>query len=188
MSGISSARPLLWIVYPALVFYGLEYLEPRVFGGLLLALVLLRKRNDAHKLLRGLGHLDHAILAFLLLLIAGVMIANSETLLRLYPAAVNAGLLALFGLSLYRAPPMIERFARLKHPDLPPAGVRYTRRVTQIWCVFFAANGALAAYTALFASREAWALYNGLIAYLLIGVLMGGEWLFRRFFTHHHSA
>ena len=31
----------------------------------------------------------------------------------------------------------IERIARLQHPDLPPEGVVYTRRVTQIWCVFF---------------------------------------------------
>jgi uncharacterized membrane protein len=41
-------------------------------------------------------------------------------------------------------------------------------------------NGALAAYTAVFASREAWALYNGVIAYLLMGGLFAGERLLRR--------
>ena len=78
---------------------------------------------------------------------------------------------------------MIERFARLGEADLPPAAIGYTRRVTQIWCVFFVGNGALAIYTALYASRDDWALYNGCIAYLLMGALFGGEWLFRRFFV-----
>jgi uncharacterized membrane protein len=58
--------------------------------------------------------------------------------------------------------------------------VRYTFRITQIWCAFFLINGTLAAYTALFTSRAAWALYNGLIAYLLMGALFAGEWLYRR--------
>jgi len=34
--------------------------------------------------------------------------------------------------------------------------------------------------TARFASLQTWTLYNGLIAYLLMGVLFGGEWLLRR--------
>jgi uncharacterized membrane protein len=35
--------------------------------------------------------------------------------------------------------------------------------------------------SALYWSSAAWALYNGFIAYLLIGILMFGEWCFRRF-------
>jgi uncharacterized membrane protein len=46
--------------------------------------------------------------------------------------------------------------------------------------LFFIGNGLIALYTALFASFDAWALYNGAIAYGLIGLLFGGEWLFRR--------
>ena len=70
-------------------------------------------------------------------------------------------MLLLFGLSLLYPPSMAERFARLREPDLPPAGVRYTRQLTQIWCVFFVANGAAAIVTAFYASREIWAWYNG---------------------------
>jgi uncharacterized membrane protein len=58
--------------------------------------------------------------------------------------------------------------------------VRYTRTITLVWCAFFALNGALAIYTALLTSREAWALYNGFIAYLLMGALIAGERLTRR--------
>ena len=38
-------------------------------------------------------------------------------------------------------------------------------------------NGAL--YTALYADMKIWALYNGLIAYLLMGALFAGEYLVR---------
>jgi uncharacterized membrane protein len=46
--------------------------------------------------------------------------------------------------------------------------------------VFFAVNGSVALATALWASTALWTLYNGLVAYLLMGALMGGEWLVRR--------
>jgi uncharacterized membrane protein len=116
---------------------------------------------------------------------AGAMAAASLSLhawapLKLYPALVNAVLLAVFATSLARPPSVIERLARLSVPDLPPAGVRYTRRVTQVWCVFFVGNGMVALATALWASTEVWAFYNGFLAYVLMGVLFGAEWLVRR--------
>ena len=49
-----------------------------------------------------------------------------------------------------------------------------------MWCGFFVLNGALALATALWMSDRAWALYNGLIAYGLIGLLFGVEWLVRQ--------
>ena len=56
----------------------------------------------------------------------------------------------------------------------------YTRRVTQVWCGFFVVNGLIAVATALWASPAAWALWNGLLSYVAMGVLMAGEWLVRR--------
>ena len=40
--------------------------------------------------------------------------------------------------------------------------------------------GKSALVTALWMSDRAWALYNGLIAYVLIGLLFGAEWLVRQ--------
>ena len=119
-------------------------------------------------------------LAVLVVLATATLLVNDERLLLLWPVGINLGLLLLFGASLLKPPTMIERFARLLHPDLPAEGVRYTRRVTQVWCAFFIVNGSIAAYTALATSREAWVLYNGLIAYLLVAALFCGEWLVRR--------
>jgi uncharacterized membrane protein len=53
--------------------------------------------------------------------------------------------------------------------------------------VFLGINGALAVYTAFYASREIWALYNGFVAYLLMGALFAGEWLVRRHVIARHA-
>jgi uncharacterized membrane protein len=109
-------------------------------------------------------------------LFAGAIVAtNSETLARLYPVGVSATMLAAFGLTLLHPPSMVERIARASGAVLDAAGVRYTRAVTIVWCVFFVANGCIALATALAGSREAWALYNGLLSYLLAGAILGGE-------------
>lgn len=185
MNGAKLLQALLWLAYPLIIFFGLQLLEPRYVALLLVLTLLLRRRRDAGRLLAGLSRIDLTVLAALLALAGTTALTNSETLLRLYPAAVSAGMLALFGLSLHYPPSMVERFARLSEPDLPPAGVRYTRRVTQVWCAFFIANGSVATYTALHANRETWALYNGFIAYLLMGALFAGEWLVRRRLVRH---
>lgn len=174
--------PLSWLLYPVAIFFGLRIAEPRHVALVLVAVLLMRRSQQATRLLASLSRIDLAILGGLLLLAGATAVTNSELLLRLYPAAVNLGMLLLFGGSLLVPPSMVERFARLGEPDLPAAAIGYTRRVTQLWCVFFVANGTAAAYTALFSSRDNWALYNGFIAYLLMGTLFAGEWLYRRLF------
>jgi uncharacterized membrane protein len=74
---------------------------------------------------------------------------------------------------------MVERIARFREPALPQEAVKYTRRVTQVWCLFFLGNGLIALWTAIWQSARAWFWYNGVIAYLLIGALFAGEWLIR---------
>jgi uncharacterized membrane protein len=58
--------------------------------------------------------------------------------------------------------------------------VAYTRKVTQAWCVFFVVNASVALWTATRWPVQAWFYYNGIIAYLLVGVMFGAEWLVRR--------
>lgn len=106
-------------------------------------------------------------------------LADNPAALRAYPVMVNALLLVAFGASLRRGPTVIERLARLRHPDLPEAGVRYTRRVTQAWCLFFLLNGLTAAALALWGSWQAWTWYNGAASYALMGALLAGERLVR---------
>ena len=113
---------------------------------------------------------------------------NALLPLKLYPVLVNIGMLLLFGLSLVHPPSVIERFARIHEPSLPDAVVRYARRVTQVWCVFFVLNGTIAMITSLYASDEVWVLYNGVIAYILMGVIFAIEYLFRLKFRRIHNV
>ncbi|MFT3668380.1 MAG: hypothetical protein QM795_07310 [Pseudoxanthomonas sp.] len=171
---------VLSVAYPLVVYWAMGRFEPRWLAVLLLVLALLRAVAT-----RQAVWLAAAGGAALLATLATVF--NEALPLKLYPALVNAVLLAVFATSLAFPPSAVERIARMTEPDLPPEGVAYTRRVTQVWCVFFVFNGALALVTALWMSDRAWALYNGLIAYVLIGVLFSVEWLVRRRVRARHS-
>ncbi|MGO2275022.1 hypothetical protein [Pseudoalteromonas nigrifaciens] len=104
---------------------------------------------------------------------------DSDVGLRLYPVIINTVMLLVFSYSLYKGPSIIETFARITEPELDEQGVQYTKKVTQLWCVFFIVNGGIALYTSLFASLAVWAFYNGVIAYVAMGVLFALEWLVR---------
>ncbi|NSX04377.1 hypothetical protein [Cupriavidus gilardii] len=162
------------LLYPLIVYAGLRHASPRVMAFALVGVALMRAGT-----LRGKPAWIAMVAAALLLAVA--VFLSGETLpLKLYPALVNGVMLAVFGWSLLHPPTVVERIARLREPDLPPSGVAYTRRVTIAWCLFFVFNGVLALATAWWASDAVWALYNGGIAYLLIGLMFAGEWLLRR--------
>ena len=111
-----------------------------------------------------------------------VLLATSgeNALLRWYPTLISLFLLATFGLSLRFGPPMVERIARAREPDLPAAAIPYTRKVTWVWIGFFVFNATLSAGLTMWASLRWWTLYNGLIVYFIMGALFAGEWLLRR--------
>jgi uncharacterized membrane protein len=104
---------------------------------------------------------------------------GSSSAMLYYPVLVNGVMLIVFGGSLFSPPTVVERIARLRHKELPSQAIPYLRRVTAAWCAFFITNGAIALYTATASSFETWALYNGLIAYLLIGAMFAAEFLIR---------
>ena len=97
-----------------------------------------------------------------------------------YPVIVNAFGFVLFCSSLWQPMTLVERIARWREPQLPAAAVAYTRRVTQVWCLFFVANGAGAGWTIWHGDMALWSLYNGVISYLLMASLMTAEYLLRR--------
>jgi uncharacterized membrane protein len=161
------------LLYPFIVYVGLRHWEPRVLALVLVGLALARAlstRSRAWLLVAGVTAALGTIVA----------LSNQPVPLKLYPVVMNAAMLGMFGASLFRPQTVIERIARLREPNLSEAGVRYTRGVTKLWCGFFVVNGTVALLTAWYAPDRVWALYNGLIAYMLIGALFAGEWLVRR--------
>lgn len=176
---LAVANAILIAGYPAAVYFGLLHLSARSVGALLLALLLpglvYRLRSAPPGQLWSVLKLPLAVLA----LVALTALFDDRRFVLALPVLINLLLLAGFASSL-RATPMIERFARLQKAELSPEQVRYCRRVTQVWCGFFAANAALSLSLAVFASLKVWALYNGLIAYMLIGTLGASEYVIRK--------
>jgi uncharacterized membrane protein len=173
---------LVIIAYPLAVYFGLQYLPPGTIALLLCLLLLMRfmvtkqqVKSMTLPILIGIG------------LTAASFIAQRSDWLLYYPVVINLSMLGLFGYSLINGPSMIERLARLKEPDLPDSAIPYLQTITKLWCGLFIVNGAVATYTAIATSIEIWTLYNGLIAYLFMGMLLSGEWIYRRFWLKKHE-
>lgn len=136
---------------------------------------------------RRLGNLFNPCAALVLLVV--VAATDAPDFFKLYPILVSALLLVQFGGTLITPPTMIERFARLasRGEELPASAVAYCRKVTWVWVFFFCFNIAVSSFTAVLDNWEVWTLYNGCISYILIGILLGGEWIVRRYLQSKQS-
>ncbi|MBR3671907.1 MAG: AMP-binding protein [Spirochaetia bacterium] len=113
------------------------------------------------------------------------IITRSARILTFYPALVNLFFLVLFGHTLFKGPSMVYRFATLKDKSIAISPYRkkiaaYCRNVTLVWCCFFIVNGSIALMSVSGDSYWFWALYNGCIAYILMGLLFAGEYIVRK--------
>ena len=165
------------LVYPVLVYMGLSHGYGQqvayLLGALLLGRLLLACKH------RGLGNWLVPMSTCGLLVVVGALVQDEPQWLQLYPVVANLVMALTFFISLYQQQSMIERFARLQEPNLSAQGVRYTRKVTQIWVLFFVLNTAVSGYTVYLADMKIWTLYNGLIAYILMGTLGACEYGYR---------
>ncbi len=178
---IKSLGSLLIIIYPLVIYYGLNYFEPKYLVIFLGVILLVRFITSKSQPLFSEGKQQIAIIITGVAIIIFTLFSNSLSGLKVYPVLVSISLLFIFSMSLYFPPTTIERIARLTDPDLSEQGILYTRTVTKIWCLFFIINGIIAFYTSFFTSVEIWTLYNGLISYLLMGSLFGCEYMYRKF-------
>lgn len=187
----SKWRLLASLAYPVVILCAWRWDSPRIVGLLLLVLLWMQRVAGTGALaatLRKLTPVDWAVAVMLNVASVAIVFTDSERLMRLYPSLVNLGLLVAFGATLVKGPSMIEKFARLTYADPPAHIVRYTRRVTQLWCVFFAVNSVFSAWTALAWTARAWSFYNGAIAYGLIGALLAGEFVWRKWIMLPRAA
>ena len=75
--------------------------------------------------------------------------------------------------------PLVSRIALLHHGELPPRILRYTRRVTQLWTVFFTLLFLETLFLAFFGPLLTWSIYTNILNYLFAAGLMVGEYFFR---------
>jgi uncharacterized membrane protein len=176
------------LAYPLVVYFGMTYFGVRSIALALIAVCCIRLLAFRFMRARSFGGVELALVCAGGIAVAVVgILRDSQDPMLLYPVIVNAVMLFVFASSLVRPPTVVERIARLKDPDLPAEANGYLRGVTIAWVVFFVCNGAIALYTALASSLETWTLYNGFIAYLLIGAMFGGELLTRTRVMRRHA-
>ena len=184
------------VLYPALVFCGLEFwgLSPRRLSLLLIGLAFVHFFNVTRERSRGAegeasfkANVVKNIALFVLMLLCGgiAFLADNIMFLKFYPVIVNLSLLSFFGFTLWKKPSFAFRMACLgdKSVRVSPERFfveRYCDRVTLAWCIFFVLNATAAMTTALVGSERIWTIYNGLISYILIGIFFAVEFMVRK--------
>jgi len=96
-----------------------------------------------------------------------------------------------FGRTLFAGrQPLIATVALAARPATPDYLLRYSRRLTQLWTGLFAAMCAWDLALAWFAPHAGWSAMANCGNYLVIGLAVGGEYLFRRlwFREYDHPA
>ena len=148
---------------------------------------MLNNRKLNHRIFSRLKKNLKLLVSASLLLCAGLIcLATGQTLfIKLYPVLMNLIFLFTFGSTLFISPNICFRFACLADKKLASSMIsrrveKYCFRVTLIWCVFFVLNGSVALYTVFAKSDRIWSIYNGGIAYFLMGVLFAVEFIVRK--------
>jgi len=173
---------ILLLLYPVFIYYGLNYFSPSQLGLCLLALfavriVFIRKRDKSARIQVVFTVLIGGSLALL------TWVFDSVEYLKWYPVGLNMVFFFIFTASIIFPPSVIEQIARAHRNNLPPSGVIYTRNVTIIWSVFFIVNALISSATVFYGSLAVWTLYNGLISYIIMGLIFVFEITVRKYFV-----
>jgi uncharacterized membrane protein len=121
-------------------------------------------------------------------LIIGLAHVDSEIAAKTYPVVVSGGLAFMFGSSLWRSTSLVEKMAELSGETMSPAIRRYCRRVTAVWALWLVINTLIAAALAVFGSLGAWALWTGLLSYLVMGLIFAIEFILRQLLRRRLAA
>ena len=198
------------LAYPAVLFLLADTTDPLIMACLFAAIagprLLLARHLSMRSVALGLG-------AVVVLCIV-TAIAQNVVAIKLYPATLSATAAIWCGYTLLNPPTAIERLLIVisRSTDGLPRRVReripladttdtatnmiepsqaqraYMRGLTGVWFGFFIINTGIALFTATHQSTGSWALYNGVISYLLVAVIFLLEILYRPFYQRRHPS
>ncbi len=157
------------VLYPFIVFFALKkHIALRAVALLLLAIAGVSTMRNK----------QIWMFVAVLFLCLGLIIFNQGIFLKLYPLSMNLGVCLMFALSLHNTP-LIEKFAIKMGYTMDDAARKYAKRATVAWAIFMGALAIISGVT-VFLSDEIWVLFNGLISYVLIAIMMGVEFFVRK--------
>lgn len=166
----------LFMAYPYLIYRGIEsgmvWVAPAIFSGMYL-MQSFATQNVKIKIFKALISISLLLGAFYLQTVTA----------KALPVLIQLFLMYFFGRTLLKGkgPSFIESFVRLEFPDFPPGVSEYCRQLTIVWTTFFAMNAVICALLAVWGNDAWWALFNGVFIYLMIGILMISEYIYRHF-------
>lgn len=172
------------LAYPLLIYLGVNRVGPGIFALVLLVMAAVRYRLSEQKNKK----IQLLLLACVGVYSAAVALLDSTQALLFYPTVTNLGAALMFGLSLFERETIIERFAKMAGNEITENAKRYTWKLTLLWVCLLCTNAVFTAYSALFFSFDAWALYNGLLAYLIFGLFGGLEYIYRQYYIKKYGA
>ncbi|MEO6565605.1 MAG: hypothetical protein ABIO63_06180 [Casimicrobiaceae bacterium] len=104
------------------------------------------------------------------------------------PVFVNLTLMAFFGATLRSgSEPVISRFARFERGTLEPDLVRYARRLTWLWTLFFFTMAATSVILAAASWTTAWMWFTAVGNWVCVAAFFCGEYLYRRLHFSHYT-
>jgi uncharacterized membrane protein len=162
---------VLGIGYPFAVYFSRGSISARSFVLIALALLILRLvtlQSGAARLWR------LPLLAMVGMLIVTAAL-DADFAEKAYPTLMSAAAASAFGWSLRFGPSLVERFARIRSNDLTPAAILYCRKVTMIWTAWLIINALISGTLAIWGNLAVWAMWTGLISYLVMAVLFLSE-------------
>lgn len=129
-----------------------------------------------------------AILPVLITVLVIVLFHYTQWLfVKFYPVVVNFSLFMMFFVTSFHKETVIQRFAKVIEPNIKPKALEYTRKLTYIWAGITFLNFLISLAT-VYMSEKVWALYNGCISYILIGLIFAIEYVVRINFKRKHDC
>lgn len=174
LRGIISS--IIFLLYPYLVYRGVQegvvWFAPAAIASIYLYQAVKATKKQVRIQKTGI----------VLILFLGAVFYQ-DIMAKLIPIFIQLSLMLFFGKTLLKnkGPSLVERFALLEFPDIPPVLSRYCRHLTIMWTGFFAFNVIACILLAFFAPVEWWAIYTGVLIFLLTAVLMVAEYIWRFF-------
>jgi len=170
------ALAIVSVAYPLLFYWVHDRVSPLFFVAVAMGLAGLRLATARSATLK-LWRAPLAISAVAFVALAAV---DGALAAKVYPVLISLAFASAFGWSLLNPPSLVERFARIRNPELPPRGQVYCRKVTLVWFLWLVLNAVISAALALWGAVGVWALWTGVLSYVVMGLLFVGEIGLRR--------
>lgn len=169
---------LFAVLYPlaaerALAAWGARAVGSVLAGAGVVSLALLHRVGD-------LPNAPVSLRAAVLVLPVGAVLTGAPLFLRLVPAAIQAGVVAMFLLSLRGGGSLFLDVARIIEPHAPDFIGPYCRKTTGIFAAIFAFQGVAVGLLAFRPGHEGWAFASGVLVWSPVLAGFAIEWVVRK--------